>query len=244
MAQLHLPAATVGFSDTAFAGVPTMSSREIADLCGARHNDVAATIERLFASGVLRESRKTPREYRPDGGGRPTAVYDLTKRDTLVVVSGYNDDVRARIIDRWMELEASDGRASPGSFSEALQLAADQARQIEQQNAVLVAQQPKVEFYDQFVSAEGLLGYQEAGTAAGCFPNKFCNWLKIDHLFYRGKKLMPRSQYVRRGLFEIRPELDTNGESHLRGWVTAKGVEFFAKHAPDSIRITHREVKP
>src|SRR4051812_14016469 len=80
---------------------PTMSSREIAELCGARHNDVATTIERLFGTGVLRESRKTPREYRPDGGGRPTAVYDLTKRDTLVVVSGYNDEVRARIIDRW-----------------------------------------------------------------------------------------------------------------------------------------------
>ena len=29
--------------------VKTMSSREIADLCGARHNDVITTIERLFS---------------------------------------------------------------------------------------------------------------------------------------------------------------------------------------------------
>ena len=43
--------------------VKTMSSREIADLCGARHNDVIATIERLFSKGLLRESRKTLREY-------------------------------------------------------------------------------------------------------------------------------------------------------------------------------------
>jgi len=84
-----------------------MSSREIADICGARHNDVVATIERLFENGVLRESRKTTRTYRPEKGGRPTEVYDLTKRDTLVVVSGYNDEVRAKIIDRWMELETS-----------------------------------------------------------------------------------------------------------------------------------------
>lgn len=41
------------------------------------------TIERLFQKGVLRESRKTPRGYRPEGGGRPTEVYDLTKRDTF-----------------------------------------------------------------------------------------------------------------------------------------------------------------
>ena len=84
-----------------------MSSREIADICEARHNDVVVTIERLFENGVLRESRKTTRTYRPVRGGRPTEVYDLTKRDTLVVVSGYNDEVRAKIIDRWMELETS-----------------------------------------------------------------------------------------------------------------------------------------
>jgi len=83
----------------------TMSSREIATLCEARHNDVVVTIQRLFEKGVLRESRKTTRTHRPERGGRPTEVYDLTKRDTLVVASGYNDELRARIIDRWEELE-------------------------------------------------------------------------------------------------------------------------------------------
>lgn len=89
----------------------TMSSREIADLCETRHNQVAETIQRLFASGVLRESRKTTRRVKPIGGGRPMEVYDLTKRDTLVVVSAYSDVIysdviRARIIDRWIELES------------------------------------------------------------------------------------------------------------------------------------------
>ena len=37
----------------------TMTSREIADLVEARHNDVVATIERLFGKGLLRSSRKT-----------------------------------------------------------------------------------------------------------------------------------------------------------------------------------------
>lgn len=86
----------------------TMSSREIADLCETRHNQVVETIQRLFDKGVLRESRKTTRTHRPEGGGRPTEVYDLTKRDTLVVASGYNEELRARIIDRWQELEARD----------------------------------------------------------------------------------------------------------------------------------------
>lgn len=89
----------------------TMSSHEIAELVSARHNDVFDTVERLFEKGILRESRKNTREHRTGGRGRPTMVYDLTKRDTLVVASGYNDEMRARIIDRWQELET--GNAAP-----------------------------------------------------------------------------------------------------------------------------------
>lgn len=85
------------------ASAITMTSREIADLVEARHNDVVATIERLFHKGLLRSSRKTRRE---DTGGRPIEVYDLIERDTHLVVSGYSDEHRARVIDRWQELES------------------------------------------------------------------------------------------------------------------------------------------
>lgn len=81
----------------------TMSSREIAELVEARHNDVVATIERLFGKGLLRSSRKTRKE---STGGRPVEVYDLIARDTHLVVAGYSDEHRARVIDRWIELES------------------------------------------------------------------------------------------------------------------------------------------
>ena len=42
MTIMHIPAAL------------TMTSREIAELVEARHNDVVATIERLFSKGLLR----------------------------------------------------------------------------------------------------------------------------------------------------------------------------------------------
>ncbi len=108
----------------------TMSSREIADLVEARHNDVVATIERLFAKGLLRSSRKTRRE---ETGGRPIEVYDLIERDTHLVVSGYSDEHRARVIDRWQELEAKQAPAFaiPKSMPEALRLAADLSEQNE-----------------------------------------------------------------------------------------------------------------
>lgn len=114
-----------------FAGQQlTMSSREIADLVEARHNDVISTIERLFAKGLLRSTRKTRRE---ETGGRPIEVYDLIERDTHLVVSGYSDEHRARVIDRWQELEAKQAPAFaiPKSMSEALRLAADLSEQNE-----------------------------------------------------------------------------------------------------------------
>ena len=86
---------------------PTMSSREIAELVEARHNDVVATIDRLFDKGLLRSNRKSRREAT---GGRPVDVYDLCERDTYLVVAGYSDEHRARVIDRWQELEATVSR--------------------------------------------------------------------------------------------------------------------------------------
>ncbi|WP_156351844.1 Rha family transcriptional regulator [Pseudomonas sp. NBRC 111130] len=100
----------------------TMSSREIADLVEARHNDVVATIERLFSKNLLRSSRKSRREAT---GGRPIEVYDLIERDTHLVVAGYSDEHRARVIDRWQELEAKAVPSAPADLSklEILQMA-------------------------------------------------------------------------------------------------------------------------
>lgn len=50
-------------------------------------------------------------------GGRPTAVYDLNERDTYLVIAGYSDEVRARIIDRWQELEAQNKPPAPADLS-------------------------------------------------------------------------------------------------------------------------------
>jgi phage regulator Rha-like protein len=80
---------------------PTMSSREIAELTGKRHDNVRADVERMATDLSLKIQEKPE----SSNGGRPTKVFHLSKRETLILVSGYSVELRARIIDRWMELE-------------------------------------------------------------------------------------------------------------------------------------------
>ncbi|AHJ63258.1 DNA-binding protein [Granulibacter bethesdensis] len=166
----------------------TMSSREIAELCEARHNDVVATIVRLFDQGVLRESRKTTRTVAPEGGGRPTQVYDLTKRDTLVVVSGYSAELRAKIIDRWQELEGamqSHMLALPRDFASALRALADstdKVQALEAQNAELA---PKAEALDLISASNGSLTITQASKLLSVKVAELTRWMNANRWIYR-----------------------------------------------------------
>jgi len=92
---------------TLVAGALTMSSREIAELTGSTHDNVLKTIRNLVERGVV-FTNETP--YRHPQNGQTYNEFLLTYRDTMVVVSGYSVELRARIIDRWQDLEAHAAR--------------------------------------------------------------------------------------------------------------------------------------
>jgi len=165
-----------------------MSSREIAELVEARHNDVISTIERLFSKGLLRSARKTRREAT---GGRPIDVYDLIERDTHLVVSGYSDEHRARVIDRWQELEDQTSRhfAIPASLPEALRLAADQAEENARLVGVIQLQAPKVAAIQRLAAAHGAVCLTDAAKLLQIRPRQFIEWLiNRNWLYQRGKR--------------------------------------------------------
>ena len=166
------------FCDSENVSRHTMSSREIADLVEARHNDVIATIERLFAKGLLRSTRKTRKEAT---GGRPTEVYDLIERDTHLVVAGYSDEHRARVIDRWQKLETKVAQpvAMP-SYAEALRLYADQI----EQTAVL-----RIENREQATKIHSMENLFKEGMT----HTQFCKGLNKVNVMQVGKFLEGRS---------------------------------------------------
>jgi phage regulator Rha-like protein len=79
-----------------------MSSREIAELTGKRHDNVMQVIRSLAADQILTpESQESSFDHR----GNTYVCWDLSKRDSLVLVARLSPEFTARIVDRWMELE-------------------------------------------------------------------------------------------------------------------------------------------
>ncbi|KAA8555147.1 Rha family transcriptional regulator [Pseudomonas marginalis] len=121
----------------------TMSSREIADLVGSRHDKVKQSIERLAAR--IDSNGKPVIDLPPmgeylDSLGRRASEYLVCKRDSFVVVAQLSPEFTAALVDRWQELESQAPKPQPLSTIEILQIAmeSEKARlmltaQVEQQ---------------------------------------------------------------------------------------------------------------
>jgi len=83
--------------------VTSMSSLEIAELTGKRHDHVMSDIRKMLEDlAILATDFSGTRIVR----GRNYEVFNLPKRETLILVSGYSVTMRSTIIDRWQELES------------------------------------------------------------------------------------------------------------------------------------------
>lgn len=138
--------------------VLTMSSREIAELTGKRHDHVLRDTENM-----LSEMGQTSPPFwgeLPDSYGRPQKVALLPKDLTITLVAGYNVVVRHAIVKRWQELEAGQTPKIPQTLAQALRLAADQAEQLE-------IQAPKVAFFDRVAARETLMTATQVAQKVG-----------------------------------------------------------------------------
>lgn len=117
----------------------TMSSREIADLLGARHDSVMRTIERLADRAVITLPPMV--EVSSTGPGPKTiGMFMLDKRSSLIVVAQLCPEVTARVVDRWQELEAAQAIPAPMSQLEILAQSAQALLLIDRQQKALADQ--------------------------------------------------------------------------------------------------------
>lgn len=157
----------------------SMTSLEISELCQKRHDSVKRTIEILSAKTEKREAviacpHSVVVQKEANNRIYDVEVYVFTgeqgKLDSITVVAQLCPEFTAALVKRWYELENQNAVQLPQTFAEALQLAADQARQLE-----LAA--PKVQYFDRVADTKNLLNASQVGKKVGMSAVKLNQYL-------------------------------------------------------------------
>lgn len=207
------------------SSAPTMSSREIADMVGSKHEAVKKSAERLSVDQIL-TSPLAMFDY--EHRGNVYQEYRFNKRDSLVLVARLSPEFTAAIVDRWQELESQQGAKLPATFSEALRLAADQAEQIEQQRQALAIAAPKVDFVDQYVEASGSVTFRQVCKLLKANEREFRQFLSDKGVMYKlGGEWTAYAHHIDAGRFEVKTGTAThNDHAYTSARFTPKGVEW------------------
>lgn len=181
-----------------------MSSREIADLTGKRHDNVMRTIRDLITDQVL-----TPQieESTFEHVGNTYPCFLLAKRDSLVIVARLSPEFTAAVVDRWQALETTVTLPNFLDPAEAAEAWAYQFRARQALQNQITEQAPKVAFAD---SVCGAINSVSVGDFAKMVSqdgfiigqNKLFAWLRDQgYLMRRGN--VPYQKYIDCGWFEV-----------------------------------------
>ena len=208
----------------------TMDSREIAELTGKQHAHVCRDIQVMlegigagssFGSGYL------------DANNQSRKCYKLPYRETMILVSGYSVELRAKVIDRWMELERA---ALPKPLTGAALLAAaviEAQKVIEQKDAIIEAQRPAVQFMADVTGSRSAMEMSQAAKVIGMGMgrNNLFDFLRANGVLRENNE--PYQKYVDAGWFRVVEQSwqDTKGETHvtIKTLAYQKGIDGIIK---------------
>lgn len=208
----------------------TMSSRDIAEMTGKRHDNVLRVCYDLKASGVTPQIEEC-RVINELANGREFTEFRLNKRDSHILVARLSPEFTGRLVDRWMELEAAEpAPALPKTFADALRLAADQQDIITAQAAQLEAAAPALEFVGRYVESTGLMTFRQVAKLLQVKEPEFRRFLHAAKIMYPlNGEWTAHAQHIEAGRFEMRAgTAQGNGHAFNTAKFTAKGVEWVA----------------
>lgn len=218
---------------TAVNNVVTMSSLEIAELTKKEHRNVTVDIEKMLNELEL-STAEFSAVYKA-GNGQEYKCYNLPKRETLILVSGYNIELRSRIIDRWQELEQQVTRASLPDFTNPVIAARAWADEVEGR---LIAEknleeaQPAIGFYDAVGDSTSLTSVGDAAKSLGFGRNHFFKWLRSKEFLMKDYNT-PYQKWIEAKYFQVKYQsyVDEFGEVKHRPvtFITGKGLQYLQK---------------
>lgn len=152
-----------------------ITSLDISELVQSELRAVNLSIERLAKRGVIQLPPMVKVENKQSlSPNKYTSAYVFSgeqgKLDSITVVAQLCPEFTAALVKRWYELENQNAVQLPQTFAEALQLAADQARQLE-----LAA--PKVQHFDRVADTKNLLNASQVGKKVGMSAVKLNQYL-------------------------------------------------------------------
>jgi phage antirepressor YoqD-like protein len=225
--------------------VLTMTSREIADLSGKNHADVMRDTRVMLVSLEIDPSRFADIFF--DAYKRSQPCFRLPKREAFILVSGYNVVMRAKIVDRWQELENAASSPALPDFTNPVAAARAWADAIEQTQALALensqkqkqieAAAPAVAFVEQYVETEGSKGIRESAIQLSANERRFTEFLENKNIMYRLRgRLTPFRHHLDSGHFECKIKLTAGGEKPDYRF-TLKGFVWVARIWQEHIRV-------
>ena len=191
----------------------TMSSLEIAELTGKEHKNVVADLRKMLNELDLTAAEFSASvKYTGNNNAQLTReIFNLPKRECLILVSGYNLKLRAAIIDRWQELENQSKPSMPTTYIAALEalVASEKAKEL----ALLQVDDLQVELDE---------------SKAYCTIKRFAFYNKIDWRDLSWKKL--KAAHIRITGEDVHKIFDANFPD---------GVNAYHKEAFSEVYPTH-----
>lgn len=230
--------------------VATMTSREIAELTGKEHKNVLADIRDMLAALSL-DTADFSAVYLSENG-QYYDCFKLPERECLILVSGYSIAMRAKIIDRWQELEAEKAApAAPATLSrmDILKLAMESEQRALEAEEQLKLAAPAIAHLeavqsskDDFTFQEMAHVLQEHGYRLG--RNRLMDVLRRAGVLAKTSNL-PMQDYRERGYFRVVESIreSASGRKHvdLTTYVTGKGHNWLTK-AMDALLLKSEKI--
>ena len=215
----------------------TMSTREISELTGKQHKNVLRDVNVMLESLEKAGSDLSQAVRYTDERGRTSEVR-LDRVLTETLLTGYSIPLRHRVVTRLQELEkvSRHSMSLPTNFADALQLAADQAKQNASLHQVIQQQAPKVKALERLSATDSSVCITSAAKQLGIGPLKLFKWLSDNRWIYRRAAFSAWSAYQPRltaGLLEHKlVKVGKGAEEDLRVveqvMVTRKGITHLA----------------
>lgn len=224
-------------------GQAVTTTLAIAEGTDTQHKNVLELVRTYKAD--LEEFGGVAFETRPfdtAGGQQQREFANLNEQQaTLLLTYMRNSDIvrgfKKRLVKAFYELAQRARSFDPSSLSrlDLLKMAIDS----EQERIVLADQvkvlshevevmEPKAEFVDRFVIAEGLYGLDNAARALNVPCRKFTRMLVNDgYLFYEGGVLVPYAKHKSKGWFEVKSPI-IEDKPRPRTFITPAGFLHFA----------------